>query len=71
VGRHAGHACAWGQSRDAESRCRAALGQLTIVGATGAGNGALVAPLFGLHARIGVLPPDPHGGVQPVTQAGD
>lgn len=46
--------------------------QLTIVGATGpTDNGAIVAPLFGLHACIGVLAAEVrHGGeYNPATQA--
>ena len=46
--------------------------QLTIVGANGAtGNGAIVAPLFGLHACIGVLAAEVrHGGEHnPAMQA--
>ena len=47
-------------------------GQLTVVGATGAaGNGALVAPLLGLHACLGVLAAEVRHGAEcnPATQA--
>lgn len=45
--------------------------QLTIVRAAGSGNGAIVAPVFGLHACIGVLAAEVrHGGeYNPATQA--
>ena len=45
--------------------------QLTIVGGTATGNGAIVAPLFGLHSCIGVLAAEVRGGAEdnPTTQA--
>ena len=61
-------------ARDAENAAAAAwrTGQLTIVGATGpADNGAIVAPLPGLHACLGVLAAEVRHGAEhnPATQA--
>jgi hypothetical protein len=61
-------------ARDAENAAADAwrTGQLTVVGATGpTGNGAIVAPLFGLHACIGVLAAEVRHGAEynPTTQA--
>ena len=61
-------------ARDADNAAADAwrTGQLTSVGATGsAGDGAIVAPMFGLHACIGVLAAEVrHGGESnPATQA--
>ena len=61
-------------ARDAQNAAAAAwrTQQLTIVGATGpTDNGAIVAPLFGLHACVGVLAAEVrHGGeLNPATQA--
>lgn len=61
-------------ARDAENGAAAAwrTQQLTIVGATGpTDNGAIVAPLFGLHACIGVLAAEVRRGGEynPATQA--
>ena len=47
-------------------------GQLTVVGPTGpADDGAIVAPLFGLHAVLGVLAAEVRHGAEsnPATQA--
>ena len=61
-------------ARDADNAAANAwrTGQLTVVGATGpAGTGAIVAPLFGLHACIGVLAAEVRHGAEynPATQA--
>jgi len=61
-------------ARDAENAVATALRtqQLTIVGATGpTDNGAIVAPLFGLHACVGVLAAEVRHGREwnPATQA--
>jgi hypothetical protein len=61
-------------ARDAENAAAHAwrTGQLTVVGATGAtGNGAIVAPLFGLHTCLGVLAAEVRHGAEynPATQA--
>ena len=61
-------------ARDAENAAAAAwrTGRLTVVGATGpAHKGAIVAPLFGLHACLGVLAAEVRHGAErnPATQA--
>jgi hypothetical protein len=60
-------------ARDADNAAADAwrTGHLTIVGATGPANGAIVAPLLGIHACIGVLAAEVrHGGEDnPATQA--
>ena len=60
--------------RDAKNATAAAwrTGQLTVVGPTGpADDGAIVAPLFGLHAVLGVLAAEVRHGAEsnPATQA--
>ena len=61
-------------ARDADNAAAAAwrTGQLTAIGATGdAGCGAIVVPLFGLHACVGVLAAELRHGSEhhPTTQA--